>query len=299
MDEPRLMALPTGEDFAWARQRRANVRVAGGILDLVLPLREGGDGPALFCPPPLVGVSWCYLALLPHIGPDHPVYAMQSRGLRRPEPLPVDMAELARDFADQIRITRPHGPYHLFGWSLGGNMAYAIAEELERRGHEVGLLAIGDATPLLPHSISPADDNTWLLCDFVLREFGYQPTIEPDEPEPVARMLELIRARPGLGLDEWPDRRILALPRVIRNNIAIAQRHRPGRVRAPMLFFAATRIDPDTDAKLATWRPYYDGPIDVVEVDCKHEHMLLPEPVARIGDELDGRLGPNESRPNA
>ncbi|WP_158839840.1 alpha/beta fold hydrolase [Saccharothrix deserti] len=290
MDGSRVNALPAAEEFAWARQRRADIRATGGILDLVLPLREGGEGPALFCAPPLVGASWCYLALLPHLGPRHPVYGLQSRGLRRPEPLPVDMAELARDFADQIRITQPHGPYHLFGWSLGGNTAHAIAEELERRGHEVGLLAIGDAMPDQPRSISVADDNVWLLCDFVLREFGYQPVIEPDEPDPVGRMLELIRARPGLGLHEWPDRQLLALPRVIRNNIAVAQGHRPGRVHCPVLFFAATRSPQTTESKLASWDEHVSTAIDVVTVDCKHEHMLLPEPVARIGAGITARL---------
>ncbi|WP_033432064.1 alpha/beta fold hydrolase [Saccharothrix syringae] len=291
MDVSRTKALPAAEEFAWARQRRADIRAAGGILDLVLPLREGGDGPALFCAPPLVGAGWCYLALLPHLGTAHPVYALQSRGLRRPEPLPVDMAELARDFADRITETRPDGPYHLFGWSLGGNMAHAIAEELEGRGHEVGSLVIGDATPGLPDNISVADDNVWLLCDFVLREFGYQPVVEPDDPDPVGRMLEVVRGRPGLGLHEWPDRRVRALPRIIRNNIAVAQRHRPGRVRAPVLFLAATRTEDTTAAKLASWADHVAGPVDVVEVDCRHEHMLLPEPVARFGAAISARLG--------
>ena len=290
MDGTKVSALPAAEEFAWARQRRADIRAAGGILDVVLTLREGGDAPALFCAPPLVGASWCYLALLPHLAPEHPVHGLQSRGLRRPEPLPVDMAELARDFTDQIRTVQPHGPYHLFGWSNGGNTVHAIAEELERRGHEVGLLAIGDATPDLPKSLSVADDNLWLLCDFVLREFGYQPVIEPDDPDPVGRMLEVVRARPGLGLHEWPDRQLLALPRVIRNNVAVAQRHRPGRVRAPVLFFAATEDARTTESKLAAWTEHVSAPIDVIEVDCKHEHMLLPKPVARIGAGLTARL---------
>lgn len=289
MDQPILKALPTADEFAWARQRRADIRAAAGILDLVLPLRDG-DGPALFCAPPLVGASWCYLALLPHIPSRYPVYGLQSRGLRRPEPLPMDMGELARDFADRIRSTRPNGPYHLFGWSLGANMAHAIAEELERRGHEVGLLVIGDATPDLPDGIGITDDNLWLLCDFVLREFNYQPVIEPDEPDPVGRMLALIRNRPGLGLHEWPDRRILALPRVIRNNIAVAQRHRPGKVRCPVLFCSATRTGMTVDQKLASWADHVSGPIDVVEVDCRHEHMLLPEPITRIGAAITARL---------
>ncbi|MFI9007905.1 thioesterase domain-containing protein [Actinosynnema sp. NPDC053489] len=290
MDVTRTNALPAAAEFAWARQRRADLRTAGGVLDPVLTLRAGGDAPALFCTPPLVGASWCYLALLPHVPPEHPVHGLQSRGLRRPEPLPVDMAELARDFADRIRITQPHGPYHLFGWSLGGNTAHAVAEELERRGHEVGLLALGDATPHLPHTVGVADDDLWLLCDFVLREFGYQPLVEPDDPDPARRVLEVVRARPGLGLHEWPDRQLLALPRVIRNNIAVAQRHRPGRVDCPVLFFAATDGTRTTEAKLAAWDGHVSRPIEVVEVPGKHEHMLLPEPAARIGAGLAARL---------
>ena len=53
--------------------------------------------------------------------------------MRRPEPLPVTMLEMARDYADRIREVQPAGPYHLLGWSLGGNIAFAITEELERR----------------------------------------------------------------------------------------------------------------------------------------------------------------------
>ncbi|MDU0289799.1 alpha/beta fold hydrolase [Saccharothrix longispora] len=293
VDGSRVKALPAAEEFAWARQRRADIRRAGGVLDLVLPLREGGAGPALFCAPPLVGASWCYLALLPHLAPEHPVYGLQLRGLRRPEPLPVDMAEVARDFADRIRLTQPHGPYHLFGWSIGGNTAHAIAEELERRGHEVGLLVIGDTLPGLPNSLSVADDDLWLVCDFVLRELGYQPVVEPDDSDPVRRMLEVVRGRPGLGLHDWPDRQLLALPHVIRNNLAVAQRHRPGRVRCPVLFLSATENEETTEAKVGSWDDCVSGPVDVVEVDCLHEHMLLPEPVARIGAAITARLAGN------
>ena len=126
------------------RLHRATARAAGGILDLLMPIRVG-DGPPLFCAHPVVGLSWCYLALVPHVDARFPLYGLQARGLRRPEPLPATMAEMARDYADQIRMAQPSGPYHLLGWSLGGNIAFAIAEELERRGQEIGLLVILDA----------------------------------------------------------------------------------------------------------------------------------------------------------
>ena len=281
---------PSAEDFQWARQKRATVRAAGGVLDLMLPLRVGGGGPPLFCAHPIVGLSWCYRALLPHIGEQHPIYGLQPRGLRRPEPLPASMAEMARDYADQIRMVQPDGPYHLFGWSLGGNIAFAVAEELERRGGEVGLLTILDAAPAIPDSLTPHDRNAWLLYNFVLDEFGYDPALVAEDPEPEARLLELVRRRPGLGLDEWPEWRIRALLRVIRNNVAVARGYRMGQVRCPVLFCSATRMARPLEQKLADWQPFVKPPIEVVEVDCLHRYLLLPKPLSVIGPAVTERL---------
>jgi len=282
--------LPSAEDLIWARQRRAAVRAAGGVLDLVLPLRAGGSGWPLFCLFPVMGLSWCYLSLVPHIGAEHPVYGLQSRGLRRPEPLPASMAEMARDAADQIRSVQPAGPYHLLGWSLGGNLAFAVAHELERRGHEVGLLAVMDASPTISDDMTAGDEGAWLLYNFILAEFGYEPALTADEPDPAARLLALIRRRPGLGLDEWPDRRVLALLRVTRNIVALTRAHRPGRVDGPLLFFSAARTPPALADKLASWRPFAAGPVDAVELDCRHQHLVLPEPASRIGASLTDRM---------
>jgi thioesterase domain-containing protein len=273
--------LPSSDELQWARQRRATVRAAGGVLDLVLPLRVGGDGQALFCAHPIVGLSWCYRALLPHVDERHPVYGLQPRGLRRPEPLPASMAEMARDYVDQMRMTQPEGPYHLLGWSLGGNIAFAVAEEIERRGEEVGLLAIMDAAPTIGEDLSPSDSGAWLLYNFVLGEFGYDPTLEEDAPDPEERFMELIRRRPGLGLDDWPEWRIRALLRVIRNTVGVARGYRPGQVGCPVLFFSANGIP--LEEKLADWQPHIRRPIEVVEVDCRHRHMLLPKPISVVG----------------
>jgi thioesterase domain-containing protein len=282
--------VPSAEHFQWARQKRASVRAAGGVLDLVLPLRVGGDGPALFCAHPIVGLSWCYRALLPHLGEQHPVYGLQPRGLRRPEPLPATMAEMARDYADQIRLTQPEGPYHLLGWSLGGNIAFAVAEELERRGHQVGLLAILDAAATIADSMTASDSDAWLLYNFVLAEFGYDPALVEEEPDPEARLLELVQRRPGLGLDDWAEWRTRALLRVIRNNVAVARGYRLDQVTCPVLFFSATRMGRPLEDKLADWQPFMQQPIEVIEVDCRHQYMLLPQPISVIGAAVTERL---------
>lgn len=284
------MIAPSAEGFQWARQKRATVRAAGGVLELVLPLRVGGDGAPLFCAHPIVGLSWCYRALLAHLGEQHPVYGLQPRGLRRPEPLPASMAEMARDYADQIRMVQPEGPYHLLGWSLGGNIAFAVAEELERRGCEVALLAILDASPTIPDSLTAGDRDAWLLYNFVLDEFGYDPVLAAEDPEPDERLLELVRHRPGLGLDDWPEWRTRALLRVIRNNVAVARAYRMDQVGCPVLFFSATRMARPLEQKLADWQPFVRRRIEVIEVDCLHRYLLLPEPLAVIGPAVTQRL---------
>jgi thioesterase domain-containing protein len=262
-------------------------RAAGSILDLVMPMRVGGDGPALFCAHTLVGLSWYYLALLPHVDARCQLYGLQARGLRRPEPLPASIEEMARDYADQIRMVQPAGPYHLLGWSLGGNMAFAIAEELERRGEQVGLLVILDTNLLDLDSI---ETEPWAIYNLVLAQFGYVPALTPADPDPGARMLEVVRRQPGRGLAEWPAQRLSALQRVIRNNVALARAHRPGRVHCSLLFFSATRNEPTLAEKLRGWRRFVDGPTEAVELDCDHLQMLLPEPIARLGPALSDRL---------
>jgi thioesterase domain-containing protein len=279
--------LGRSEDLQNLRLRRATAKAAGGTLDLVMPMRVGGDGPILFCAPPMVGLSWCYLALLPHVDPRYPLYGLQARGLRRPEPLPTSMEEMARDFADHIRTVQPSGPYHLLGMSLGGNFAFAIAEELERRGEQIGLLVILDA---VLSDVDAIEVEPWAIYNLVLAQFGYVPAMTPADSDPEARMLELVRRRPGLGLNEWPDQRLRALQRVIRNNIAVARAHRAGRVHCPLLFFSAVQNPPTLAEKLDIWRSLTDGPIESVELDCHHRQMLLSGPIARLGPALSDRL---------
>jgi thioesterase domain-containing protein len=282
-------ALPAAtEALQSLRLHRTTAKASGGILDLVMPIRVG-DGPALFCAHPVVGLSWCYLALVPHVDARFPLYGLQARGLRRPEPLPASLAEMARDYTDQIRMVQPSGPYHLLGWSLGGNVAFAIAEELERRGEQVELLVILDAN-LADRQAIALSNEPWMVYNLVLAQFGYVPALTPAEPDPEARMLELVRRRPGLGLDEWPDQRVRALQRVIKNNVAVAQASQPGRVHCRLLFFSATRNPPALAEKLEIWRTFVDGPIDAVELDCDHRYMLLPQPIARIGPALSDAL---------
>jgi thioesterase domain-containing protein/peptidoglycan/xylan/chitin deacetylase (PgdA/CDA1 family) len=276
------------EDLQSLRFHRATARAAGGILDPLMPMRVA-DGPALFCAHPVVGLSWCYMGLLPHVDARYALYGLQARGLRRPEPLPASMQEMAQDYTDQIRTAQPTGPYHLLGWSLGGNIAFAIGEELERRGERVGSLIILDSTLADLEAIALSNEP-WMVYNLVLAQFGYVPALTPADPAPEARMLELVRRRPGLGLDEWPDQRLLALQRVIKNNVVVARTHQPGRLHCQLLLVSATSNPPSVAEKVEVWRSFVDGPIDAIELDCDHRHMLLPHLMPQLGPAISAAL---------
>lgn len=282
-------AFGAADDLKTLRLFRATAKAAGGVLDLVLPMRKDGTGPPLFCAHPMVGLSWCYMAMLPYIEARYPLYGLQARGLRRPEPLPASLVEMARDYADQVRLTQPVGPYHLLGWSLGGNVAFAIAEELERRGEQIGLLVILDGN-MADFDTIESEVEPWMVYNLVLAQFGYVPALTPAEPDPEARMLDLVRRRPGLGLEHWPDQRLRALQRVITNNMEVVSAYHPGLVHCPVLFFSAARYKPGLAEKLLSWSPFIDGPIEAVELDCDHRQMLLPEPMTRLGPALSDRM---------
>jgi thioesterase domain-containing protein len=70
----------------------------------------------------------------------------------------------------------------------------------------------------------------------------------------------------------------------------VARTQQPGVVHAPMLFFSTISNPPSVTEKVEIWRSYIDVPIEAVELDCDHSHMMLPEPAARIGSALSDRL---------
>jgi amino acid adenylation domain-containing protein len=62
------------------------------------------------------------------------------------------------DYADLVQSVDPAGPYVFFGYSSGGNLAYHVAHELERRGRRVSdILMIDSARKLAKTSFSSAE----------------------------------------------------------------------------------------------------------------------------------------------
>ena len=53
---------------------------------------------------------------------------------------------MAASYIEAIRAVQPVGPYQLGGWSMGGVVAYEMAQQLQAQGDEVSLLALIDTS---------------------------------------------------------------------------------------------------------------------------------------------------------
>lgn len=112
----------------------------GDARPTLVPLREDGDLPPLYFLPGFTGTVFQYLRLAPLLGEGQPVYAFESRGMWDATVAPLDeMCDIADDQLSQLRAHQPHGPYFLLGFSMGGSVAWEMAQRLRRDGEEVFL----------------------------------------------------------------------------------------------------------------------------------------------------------------
>ncbi|MEW2580014.1 amino acid adenylation domain-containing protein [Streptomyces syringium] len=267
-------------------------------IGVLLPLRETGAEPPLFCVHPAAGIAWSYAGLTGPLGTGHPVYGLQARGLDGEEVLPASIRDMAADYVDHIRSVQPTGPYHLLGWSFGGMVAQEMAVQLQRSGEEVALLAVLDAYPAGEPTEQTPEESSVAGRDvlaMVLEFFGYDPSAWEGESLTYPRFVQIAREQSGL-LASFDEQRVAAVARIFANNATLSHAHEPRPFAGDLLVFAARETSPELAREL--WGPLMtDGRADVVPVDCTHGELGRPGPLGEVGRELVRRLGTTPTVP--
>lgn len=129
----------------------------------LVPVRTTGSRRPLFFVHPVGGDVLCYSKLVELLGPDQPVYALQTPA----EDVPGGtVEELAEHYARAVRQAAGDGPYRLGGWSMGGLVALETARILSQGGGRVDVVALID--PPAPGAVAEPDDVAllaWLARD--------------------------------------------------------------------------------------------------------------------------------------
>jgi len=138
----------------------------------LVAIQPGGDKRPLFLIHPAGGHIFPYIHLAGALGRDQPCYGLQARGLEDGQDPHVRIEDMAAYYLEALQTVQSEGPYFLGGWSMGGVVAFEMAQQLLAQGQRVALLALLDARiPPLDENLAEEDLEATLLVD-VVRYFG-------------------------------------------------------------------------------------------------------------------------------
>ncbi|CAN3985588.1 amino acid adenylation domain-containing protein [Kitasatospora purpeofusca] len=291
-----LMTAPTVAEAA----ARIGADARADALRTLLPLRERGSLPPLFCVHPASGFSWQYAGLLRHLDPERPLYGLQSPGLRGELPAVDDVRGLAELYLAELRAVRPHGPYHLLGYSFGGTVAHTMAALLQRDGEEVAFLGLLDAYPPETEDWAFVDDPAFRArlaeeeSGFLLGVAGLTGAEGAEgaggagEGERAAGAVDRERAiaavRDSRGLLAGFDRDLLEA--VVDTNlhcVRLLSRSRTPKWTGDALFVTAARTTAPGDAPGLVWPRHLRGRLVEHVLDVSHDELMDPPALDRIG----------------
>jgi amino acid adenylation domain-containing protein len=113
----------------------------------LVPGQQGGKNLPLFLVMGYQGPDDTLISLsrlVPHMGPDQPVYGLRPRWIEGDREGYSSVEEAAHEHIAEIRSVQPNGPYLLGGYCVGGILAFEMAQQLLSEGEEVWLLALID-----------------------------------------------------------------------------------------------------------------------------------------------------------
>ncbi|QLP59371.1 enterobactin non-ribosomal peptide synthetase EntF [Klebsiella quasipneumoniae] len=239
-------------------------------LDTLLPLRES-DGPTLFCFHPASGFAWQFSVLARYLSPRWSITGIQSPRPQGPMASAASLDEVCEHHLQTLLAQQPHGPYYLFGYSLGGTLAQGIAARLHQRGEAVAFLGLLDTWP--PETQNWAEKEANGLDPAVLAE--------------IAREREaFLAAQQGQASGE--------LFSAIEANYADAVRllttaHSAKFDGKATLFVAEKTRQAGMDPQVV-WGPWV-GELEVFSQNCAHVDIISPQAFEAIGPVVREILG--------
>lgn len=265
----------------------------------LVPLKAQGTRRPFFCVHPGGGTVFCYLELARRLSPDQPLYALQAQGLDGTQAPHATIAEMATHYIKAIREQQPHGPYRLGGWSLGGNVAYEMACQLEAEGETIELLLLMDSGAASVDRPPSEEDLTKLLIGlFPKNEQLSMDALKAMAPgEQLAWFVERAKQAQLVGLAGMGTQSESQVFGVFKSNLQALAEFRCRRYRGKVTLVRATEqaLEQGRDPQLG-WSAFAEGGVEVHAIDGDHVQMLqdpLVRTLAKILqsclDRADGR----------
>ncbi|MHB4116750.1 enterobactin non-ribosomal peptide synthetase EntF [Klebsiella pneumoniae] len=239
-------------------------------LDTLLPLRES-DGPTLFCFHPASGFAWQFSVLARYLSPRWSITGIQSPRPQGPMASAASLDEVCEHHLRTLLAQQPHGPYYLFGYSLGGTLAQGIAARLRQRGEAVAFLGLLDTWP--PEKQNWAEKEANGLDPEVLAEIDREREA-------------FLAAQQGQASGE--------LFSAIEGNYADAVRllttAHSAKFDGKATLFVAEKTRQEGMDPQVVWGPWV-GELEVFSQNCAHVDIISPQAFEAIGPVVREILG--------
>lgn len=239
-------------------------------LDTLLPLRES-DGPTLFCFHPASGFAWQFSVLARYLSPRWSITGIQSPRPQGPMASAASLDEVCEHHLQTLLAQQPHGPYYLFGYSLGGTLAQGIAARLRQRGEAVAFLGLLDTWP--PETQNWAEKEANGLDPAVLAE--------------IAREREtFLAAQQGQASGEL----FCAIEANYADAVRLLTTAHSAKFDGKATLFVAEKTRQAGMDPQVVWGPWV-GELEVFSQNCAHVDIISPQAFEAIGPVVKEILG--------
>jgi len=124
---------------------------------VLVSIQPQGSRAPFFCVHAIGGQVISYAELSQEMGLEQPFYGLQSPPANFSPESDISIEQMATLYNREMRSVQPRGPYLLSGWSMGGLVAWEMAQQLMKEGETIGLLALIDTAP--PPKYLEAEDR--------------------------------------------------------------------------------------------------------------------------------------------
>ncbi|MEM8720135.1 MAG: amino acid adenylation domain-containing protein [Cyanobacteria bacterium P01_G01_bin.39] len=274
-----LLAHPTISGIAHLL-RSSNTSIPWSAL---VPIQPHGDRPPLFCIHPFGGNVLCYQDLSRHLGNKQPLYGLQAVALN-PELEPhTNIESMAAHYIQAIKTVQPQGPYYLCGWSMGGLIAFEMAQQLNQQGEAIAKLAILDScTRVIIDPAIESGDLTLLVLGLIIEINTSLERLRPMTPdEQLIYVMEEAKRNNTIPAD-FDLEQIRHLVEMGKLNYQAEQDYQPQSYSGSLMLFQAKETDIDLKA---TWSELAAN-VAAEEVPGHHGNMLRPPQVEVLAQKL-------------
>ena len=249
----------------------------------LVAIQPRGSNRPLFFVHPVGGNVLCYYELARHLGTDQPFYGLRSPGFYGESEPHTRIEEMAAHYIEALRAIQSEGPYLLGGWSMGGVVAFEMATQLQRQGHQVARLILLDSpAPVL--SNNPIDVDEARVLANLFRDMAhsagknlpvFHDNIEQLDPnEQLNYFLEQAKRTnlipPDVGLPQ-----LRSLLQVFKSNIQATLKYvAPVYPNQIILLRASDRVSSELNDPTLGWDKLSSEPLEILNIPGNHYTML-------------------------